>query len=376
MLAGPAAYARGQDSRRPSRCIRVGCPLRCCHKADLIAPMNSSGLTVLELCAGGGGQALGLEQAGFQNRAAIEIDPDACTTLRRNRPNWTVLEEDIRNIDVTPFAGVDLVAGGVPCPPFSIAGKQLGPDDDRDLFPAALDIVEKLRPRAVMLENVRGFGSKQFDGYRADVFGRLRSMGYEPDGRLLNASDYGVPQLRPRYLIVALQPADFLRFAWPTPIDGTPTVGEQIGDLMASRGWRWACNWAALANGIAPTLVGGSRKHGGPDLGPTRAREQWAKFGVDGLGIAAEPPGPDAPDGHMPKLTVRMAARLQGFPDDWLFAGGKTTSYRQVGNAFPPPVAKAVGMAIKAALDSQPTCELFVAGQHRLLETGIAIGGE
>ena len=99
----------------------------------------------------------------------------------------------------------------------------------------------------------------------------------------------------------------------------------------------------AGCQGIAPTLVGGSKKHGGPDLGPTRAREAWKKLGVNGLGIANEAPGPEFPVGQMPKLTLRMVARLQGFPDNWQFAGRKTSAYRQVGNAFPPPIAWAAG---------------------------------
>jgi DNA (cytosine-5)-methyltransferase 1 len=117
---------------------------------------------------------------------------------------------------------------------------------------------------------------------------------------------------------------------------------------MAAGGWQGAGEWAARADRIAPTLVGGSKKHGGPDLGPTRARREWATLGVDGLGIADVPPAPDFEG--MPKLTVRMAATIQGFPESWEFAGRKTHSYRQVGNAFPPPVAEAVAAAISAAL--------------------------
>ena len=311
--------------------------------------------TVLEICAGGGGQALGLERAGFRHVAALEIDPDACTTLKRNRPEWEVLETDIHTFDAARFEGCDLVAGGVPCPPFSIAGKQLGDLDERDLFPAALRIVSQVHPRAVMLENVRGLSTDRFAGYRSNLFADLRELGYRPQGLLLNASDFGVPQLRPRYVIVAIREEIAGHFEWPEPLAApNVTVAEALFDLMSARGWPGVCAWQRKADRIAPTLVGGSRKHGGPDLGPTRARAQWAEIGVDGLGLTAEAPGEGDPIDKHPKLTLRMAARLQGFPDDWLFHGGKTTVYRQIGNAFPPPVAEAVGSAIARAFASDP----------------------
>lgn len=309
----------------------------------------------IEICAGAGGQAIGLGQAGFEHVAAVEIDKDACATLRMNRPRWNVLETDLRAFSGRIFRGVDLLAGGVPCPPFSIAGKQLGADDERDLFPEALRLVEECRPAAVMLENVRGLAAERFSGYRAAMLGRLEGMGYVPQWRVLNASDFGVPQLRPRFILVALRPEAAVHFSWPRASRRTPTVGGTIGDLMASGGWPGAIAWAEGARGLAPTVVGGSKKHGGPDLGPTRARLEWAKLGVDGLGIANSVPGPDFPIGKMPRLTVRMVARIQGFPDDWELSGGKTAAYRQVGNAFPPPVARAVGQAIRRALTKART---------------------
>ncbi len=314
--------------------------------------MGMSDYTSIEICAGAGGQALGLDMAGFDHAALVELDRAACATLRRNRPGWNVIEGDLCAFDGRPFKGVDLLAGGVPCPPFSKAGKQLGHEDERNLFPEAVRLVDEIRPQAVMLENVRGLLDAIFEDYRTHVENQLKKLGYVPGWRLLQASDFGVPQLRPRVVFVAVKRSLAAGFNWPEPAGiQPPTVGEALLDLMDARGWKGAETWALGANAIAPTLVGGSKKHGGPDLGPTRARKAWATLGVDGLGLVDEAPEPGFVG--MPRLTVRMAARIQGFPDSWAFEGRKTPAYRQVGNAFPPPVAQAVGACIKACLHTK-----------------------
>ncbi|MBT9161013.1 MAG: Modification methylase AplI [Dehalococcoidia bacterium] len=314
----------------------------------------STSLKSIEICSGAGGQALGLEEAGFDHVELVEIDSAACSTLRLNRPLWRVNEVDLRDYSAFAYRGVDLIAGGVPCPPFSKAGKQLGKEDERDLFPEAIRLVDECRPRAVMLENVRGMLDTVFDDYRAKLIRQLKRLGYHAEWRLLNASDYGVPQLRPRVIFVAVKNGLFEHFRWPEPRGvNAPTVGEALGDLMAIDGWKGAKRWAEAADDIAPTLVGGSKKHGGPDLGPTRAKRAWAVLGVDGMGIANAPPVVDFVG--MPRLTVRMAARIQGFPDNWQFSGKKTAAYRQIGNAFPPPVAAAVGRSIAEALNASVT---------------------
>lgn len=308
-------------------------------------------MTSVEICAGAGGQSLGLERAGFEHEALVEIDDACCATLRANRPQWNVLHGDVTRFDGRPFRGIDLLAGGVPCPPFSVAGKQLGAKDERDLFPEALRLTDEIRPRAVMLENVRGFLDPNFEGYRKRLFSQFRKLGYKTDIKLLHASDYGVPQLRPRVVIVALRSDDADHFVWPKKLSTlAPTVGDTLFDLMAANKWRGAKAWAAGAQAIGPTIVGGSKKHGGPDLGPSRARKAWAQLGVNGGTIAELAPPRDFAE--VPKLTVRMVARIQGFPDDWHFTGRKTAAYRQVGNAFPPPVAEAVGRQIIGAFDA------------------------
>ncbi|OJU41485.1 MAG: DNA (cytosine-5-)-methyltransferase [Microbacterium sp. 69-10] len=307
-------------------------------------------LSVLEICAGAGGQSSGLEMAGFGHSLAVEIDRDAAATLRLNRPEWDVHEGDVRDINGRDYKGIDLLAGGVPCPPFSIAGKQLGADDERDLFPEAIRLVREARPTAVMLENVKGLASVRFAPYRQSILDSLDDMGYDADWQLFNSSEFGVPQLRPRFILVAMKRRNFRKFTWPRAIGTPPTVGRVLGPLMGSRGWEGAAEWAKRANNIAPTLVGGSKKHGGADLGPTRAKQAWLQLGVDGKGIADEAPAPDAPLDYVPRLTNDMAARIQGFDSEWHFSGRKTSVYRQIGNAFPPPVARAIGESIAEAM--------------------------
>ena len=303
----------------------------------------------IEICAGAGGQALGLEQAGFDHIALVEIDKDACATLRQNRPHWNVIEGDVKSFSASSYAGVDLLAGGVPCPPFSVAGKQLGHKDDRDLFPEALRLVKECSPKAVMLENVRGLFDPKFESYRKKITAKLNRMGYKCEWELLHSHNYGVSQLRPRTLLIALKKEYMPYFSWPAvSIVLPPTVGQLLYKEMSANGWKGAEAWADQADSIAPTLVGGSKKHGGADLGPTRSRAAWEKLGVDGRGIAEHPPDKDFTG--MPKLTLKMTALIQGFPPEWEFTGRKTPVYRQIGNAFPPPVAKAVGDAVYRAL--------------------------
>jgi DNA (cytosine-5)-methyltransferase 1 len=328
-------------------------------------------LEVVEICAGAGGQALGLERAGFEHALAVELDAAACGTLRANRPGWKIAEGDAADPALwrpQDYRGVALLAGGVPCPPFTVAGRQLGATDERDLFAWAVELCGIIRPRALLLENVRGLAANRFSAYRQHVLDRLTELGYVPGWRLLHASDFGVPQLRPRTVLVALRPEDAPWFRWPSP-SGRPaaTVGETVGDLMAAHGWPGAAAWARRADRIAPTIVGGSKKHGGADLGPTRAKRAWAELGVDGIGIADAAPARNADPALRPRLTCEMVTRLQGWQDDWgwRFSGRKTARYRQIGNAFPPPVAEAVGTAIRRALEH--------AGAPQAAETALPV---
>ncbi len=237
-------------------------------------------LSSVELCAGAGGASLGLEQAGFRPVLLIDNDLHTCMNLRQNRPAWNTVQADLRQFDVSGWHGVDLLSGGLPCPPYSLAVKQHGSDDERDLFPTMLRIVASVQPRAVLVENVRGLLTAKFAAIRESINVALENLGYTPYWTLLNAAEFGVPQKRSRTFLIALKKGQTGPLEWPSPSTSrSVTVGNAIGDL-----------------------------------------------------------------------TARMIARIQGFPDDWVFAGGKTHQCRQIGNALPPPLAAAVAKAVAKCL--------------------------
>lgn len=308
--------------------------------------------TVVEICCGAGGMSLGTVRAGFRPILLVDSDPDACATIRANQPHCLVLEEDLHDFfrqgrELPPF---DLLAGGLPCPPFSEAGKRLGGNDPRDLFPVALRLIERYKPRAFMFENAPTLTYARFGDYVDRLFRRLTRAGYVPRISLLSAPWFGVPQRRKRAFIYGTRRDIFNPVEIVMSKALPPTVGQTVADLMAANGWRGAEEWSRNAHLPAPTIVGGSKRHGGPDLGPSRTRAAWKKLGVNGTSIANEAPAPDF-EGH-PRLTLRMVARLQSFPDRWQFHGSKTSIYRQIGNACPPPMAEAVAAAIDRALET------------------------
>nr|WP_246213768.1 DNA cytosine methyltransferase [Kitasatospora viridis] len=309
----------------------------------------------MELCAGSGAQALGLERAGFHPVLLIDSKPDACSTIRSNRPQWKVLCADVTEFDSRAEAqvlGVDLLSAGLPRVKSTAAAGRAEDTEERRVLKAAVSLVDSIRPKALLLENVPDLvDGSDFAEDRSWIEERLRLAGYQPSWKVLNAADFGVPQNRRSGFLVALAAPYHAAFSWPEPSPmPSPTVGEVLGSSMAAGGWPGAGEWARSANRIAPALVGGSDRRGGADLGPTGSKKAWAALGVNGDSLGNDVPDTEFPVGGQPKLTVDQAAMIQAIPDDWIVFGGKTSRYRQIGHAMPPPLATAVGRAIAAAL--------------------------
>ncbi|MFE4392779.1 MULTISPECIES: DNA cytosine methyltransferase [Streptomycetaceae] len=319
-------------------------------------------LTVIDLCAGAGGMALGLERAGFEIAAAVEIDADSCDTLRTNRPGWQVLTGDLQHLgpEHSVFRGnVDVMVCGLPRSPYTSAGRQQATSDPRDVLVGALAVAVAVRPRILVLENIPDFVEKpKFEEARAKVLAAAEELGYVVEKGELQAVDFGVPQLRGHGFAVAMSANDMARFTWPAPLPGhRPTLGETLLPSMAAGGWPHAAEWAAGANVPAPLIVGGATGRGGADLGPSRSKAMWARLGVYGGSLGDEPPAADfvldreaPPRGGLLRLTLEQVALLQGLPASWKVQGGKTSVYRQISQAVPPVVAEALGRSLLAVL--------------------------
>lgn len=330
-------------------------------------------LRSLEICAGAGGQALGLHAAGFDTVGTFERNKDAVASLKANGLFNPVLEADITTMDFRRYRGkVDLVTGGVPCQPHSRGGKQRGREDPRDLFLEAVRIVGEVHPRAFFLENVSGFGDAPAATYRAELHKRFRRLGYENRVLAFKGSDFGLGQLRPRVAFIGFRDIPIERFRMPPRLESwNTTLGEAILDLVAANGWKGAERWAReVATKACPTLIGGSERSGSQGF-VTKARGgDWEKLGIDWRKLGDSAPGSDHPLDAPFQLTLEMGARLQGFPDDWMFCGSKRSRRRQIANALPPVMARAVGLAIYGALtgiefDYEKALQLPLPESHR-----------
>ena len=324
----------------------------------------------IELFAGGGGLALGMEKAGFEHVLLNEFDPSACQTLRQNRPEWNVVQGDVAGVDFTPWRGqVDFISGGFPCQAFSYAGKKGGLNDTRGtLFFQLARAVDEVRPKVFMGENVKGLLSHD-NGRTLDVIkNAIRELGYtlvEP--RVLKAVMYQVPQKRERLILVAIRNdyADRVRFEWPSPYgrvmtlrdafragtlydtDVPPSPGQQYPDgkrrvmEMVPEGG----DWRDLPEEVQRQYMGASFHLGGGKTGMAR------RLAMDepSLTLTCAPAQKQTERCHPLEtrpLTVREYARIQTFPDDWQFAGTLSAQYKQIGNAVPVNLAWAVGRSL------------------------------
>lgn len=333
-----------------------------------VAPRRA--YTSVELFAGAGGLALGMEKAGFRHVLLNEIDSKACQTLRRNRPNWNVLEADIHHIDFTPLRGmVDFLSGGFPCQAFSYAGKKGGLNDTRGtLFFELARAVDEIRPKIFMGENVKGLLSHDGGKTLAIIKNAIKELGYtlvEP--RVLKAIMYQVPQKRERLILVAVRNdlAEHAAFRWPQPYRRVMTLRDAFFkgelypcDVPASEGQTYPAkkqrvlamvpeggNWRDLPVSEQKAYMGGSFYLGGGKTGMAR------RLSMDepSLTLTCAPAQKQTERCHPTEtrpLTVREYARIQTFPDDWAFAGKLTDQYKQIGNAVPVNLAYAIGRSL------------------------------
>lgn len=324
--------------------------------------MTDRRFSSVEICAGLGGQALGLEQAGFEPMLLLDSNGNACKTIALNRPDWDVRCLDLLSYEaleaveasVTFDSGLDLLSGGLPRIKSSARITRDDDAEERKILHQAVRMAKLVRPRAILLENLDALvNGPQFAQDREWIQEELGDAGYRVGWTVLDASRFGVPQFRKSGFMVGLSSRVAGEFRWPEPnSDPPPTVGRTLAASMAARNWPGAHRWATeRATRPGPALVGGSDRRGGADLGPSGSKKAWlTSAGINGSSIGDEVPGPEFPEDGTPKITVRQAAMLQCIPEDWRIHGKKTAVYRQIGHALPPPLAESVGLSLGSAL--------------------------
>lgn len=310
----------------------------------------------VSLFSGGGGLDLGFEEAGFTPAVCVDNDPVACKTLSYNRPEWNVVCDDIRNFDATPYAGTDVVVGGPPCQGFSSAGKG-NPDDPRNyLWREYMRVVDEVQPRAVVLENVSALTHKRNGDHLTGIMDNLRSKGYTFAYGVLNAADFGVPQARKRLIVIGVKDGA-VSLPSPTTADAPVSVWEAISDLADTQpnaninhqpnthAAHVVERWTALSPGETDPSYRRARLDKDRPSVTIRAGGGYGPNG-DHLGGFHPPIHPTLPR----QLTVREAARIQSFPDDWHLCGPKTIQGRQIGNAVPVKLAAAIAHHVASLL--------------------------
>lgn len=337
---------------------------------DEMTVTPSTKFTSIELFAGGGGLALGMEKAGFHHLLLNEFDHNACETLRSNRPEWNVVEGDVHEIDFTPFKDkVDFLSGGFPCQAFSYAGKRLGFEETRGtLFFELARAVKEIRPKVFMGENVKGLFEHDKGRTLQTIKNVINELGYtliEP--RVLRSIQYDVPQKRERLILIAVRNdiAPYVQFKWPDVSPSVRTLRDAFfagslyeTDVPLSAGQKYpeskykvmklvpeGGDWRNLPENVAREYMKGSYILGGGKTGMAR------RLAMDepSLTLTCAPAQKQTERCHPIEtrpLTVREYARIQTFPDDWQFCGNLTAQYKQIGNAVPVNLAWAIGRSL------------------------------
>jgi DNA (cytosine-5)-methyltransferase 1 len=330
----------------------------------------------IDIFSGAGGLSTGLHMAGWNVVAALEIEENAAETYKKNFPSTNVMNTDVSKVDFKQFQGIDLLAGGPPCQPFSVAGKQQAAADSRDMVPQFIRAVKEAKPKAFLMENVRGLVTAKHRTYAMSALHQLEQLGYSVYWTVLDAASYGTPQHRERVMFVGLPKNTFFNF--PRPIHGSSsplpyiTVQQALTNVpqdmpnnaivtYAKKPVLRLSPWAGLyvngqgrpLNMNAPSLTipasaGGNRTHILDSEGTLLEYHRYLMNGGKPRSGTVE---------GVRRLTVRESARLQSFPDSYIFTGTKSRQYNQVGNAVPPLLAKAIGSAIQKALFATDSLE-------------------
>lgn len=331
--------------------------------------------TTIELFAGAGGLALGVEKAGFDTLGLIEFDADACETLKLNRPKWNVIHDDIANIsclDLEEYFGIakgelDLLSGGAPCQAFSYAGKRLGFEDTRGtLFYHYAVFLQKLQPKMFLFENVRGLLTHDGGKTYQTMLNVFEDAGYEIQKQVLNAWDYGVAQKRERLITIGIRKdlANVLHFDFPKPHDYKPVLRDILKDVPDSPYTPYGEKKRKIFEMVPP---GGYWRDIDPDVAKDYMKSCWfmeggrtgilRRLSLDepALTVLTSPSQKQTERCHPLEarpFTIRENARCQSFPDDWEFCGSIMSQYKQVGNAVPVNLAYEVAAEIKKTLEA------------------------
>ncbi len=335
------------------------------HPLPFLKSQSKTKLKVIELFAGAGGLALGLENSGLNCVAAVEIDKNAAQTLRVNRPKWNVIENDIATVNFNE-GDADIVTGGFPCQSFSYAGKRLGFEDTRGtLFFEYARIIKQVKPKIIVGENVKGLEKHDEGRTLKSMLDILDDLGYWVQYKILRAQYLDVAQKRERLVIIGIRKDLNLKIAFPKEMDYTISLRAALDKVPSSEGQKYTVKkqqimelippggyWKDLPDNLQRLYMGGSYYLGGGKTGMAR-RLSWDE---PTLTLTCNPAQKQTERCHPSEtrpLTIREYARVQSFPDDWQFTGSIASQYKQIGNAVPVNLGYHIGRCLIASLKNK-----------------------